>query len=88
LTRATNPVKMYEYFACGLPVVSAPLSEVQRYDGLAYLANSPVEFVRHLENAVRENDPAKREKRRQMAAQENWISRCQQLLAAVSALKE
>jgi hypothetical protein len=40
-----------------------------------------------LENAVQENDPAKREKRRQVASQENWISRCQELVAAVSALK-
>jgi len=83
LTMATNPVKMYEYFACGLPVVSSPLEEVKRYQGLAYLAETPGEFVRQLENAVGENDPAKSAQRRQVACQESWISRCQTLITAV-----
>ena len=85
LTKATNPVKMYEYFACGLPVVSAPLAEVQRYAGLTYIADNPAEFVRQLENAVAENDPAKPAERRRVANQENWIGRCQDLVVALSA---
>jgi len=83
LTMATNPVKLYEYFACGLPVVSSPLGEVARYSDLVYLAKDPAEFVRQLENAVAENDPVKRAARRRVARQENWISRAETLLTAL-----
>ena len=41
LTMATNPVKLYEYFACGLPIVSSPLGEVERYKELVYIAATP-----------------------------------------------
>ena len=74
-----HPVKMYEYFACGLPVVSSALGEVQRYSDLAYVAESPAEFVSQLERAVAEDDPAKRAARRQVAEQESWRSRCEAL---------
>ncbi len=84
LTMATNPVKLYEYFACGLPVVSSALAEVLRYSDLVYVANTPAEFVRQLEQAVAENDPAKRAARRLVAAQENWISRSETLVASLS----
>lgn len=48
---AANPVKAYEYFACGLPVVSSFLPELK---GLAdiKLARTPEEFVSFLDWAV------------------------------------
>lgn len=75
LTRATNPIKMYEYFAAGLPVVSSPLGEVERYAELIYTARTPAEFVRQLEIAAAENDPAKRLARRRIAQKESWAAR-------------
>ena len=87
LTLATNPVKLYEYFACGLPVVSSQLTEVARYSDLVYLAKDSPDFTRQLENAVGENDPLKRAARRRVASQENWISRSQALIAALEGQK-
>ena len=84
LTMATNPVKLYEYFACGLPVVSSPLAEVARYSDLVYLAGDPAEFVRQLERAVQENDPSKRDARRTVAIRENWRSRSETLIAELA----
>jgi len=84
LTMATNPIKLYEYFACGLPVVSSPLPEVQRYSGLVYLATTPVDFVRQLEVAVSENDRALRHKRRRVAEDESWRKRCEVLVDVAS----
>jgi len=84
LTAATNPVKLYEYFACGLPVVSSRLDEVERYSDLLYIADSPDDFVVQLERALLEEDPAKREARRTVARKENWLDRCQSLRDAVS----
>jgi len=84
LTMATNPVKLYEYFACGLPVVSSALAEVMRYSGLVYVANTPAEFTRQLEKAVAEDDPERRTARRRVAFQENWIHRSETLVASLA----
>jgi glycosyltransferase involved in cell wall biosynthesis len=34
LTEAVNPVKVYEYLACGLPVISTPMSELNGMPGV------------------------------------------------------
>lgn len=79
LTMSTNPIKLYEYFACGLPVVSAPLPEVERYSELVYLARSPQEFLQRLELALTEQDPGLVRQRREIADQESWTTRCREL---------
>lgn len=76
LTLATNPLKLYEYFACGHPVVSSPLPEVQEFSDLVYIANTPEEFVSQLEAAMAENDLAAAFGRRVVAERESWSARC------------
>lgn len=79
LTMSTNPIKLYEYFACGLPVVSSALPEVERYDGLVYLADSPEAFLRQLDQAVAERDAGLAHRRREVADHESWTTRCREL---------
>jgi glycosyltransferase involved in cell wall biosynthesis len=83
LTLATNPVKLYEYFACGFPVVTTRLPEVERYGELIYAATGVDEFVRQLDRAAAESDPTLGAGRRQVAARETWLTRCQQLSEAL-----
>jgi len=52
LTRAVNPIKLREYLAAGLPVVSTPLPEVRRYGGLVHVGATPVEFETAIESAL------------------------------------
>ena len=84
LTLATNPIKLYEYFAYGLPVVSTRLPEVETFEGLTYLASTPEEFARQLEIAVAEDSSRLRQQRREVAAQETWDARFDQLMSAIS----
>jgi glycosyltransferase involved in cell wall biosynthesis len=79
LTMATNPIKLYEYFACGLPVVSARLPEVEQFTGSVYLADNPAQFVRQIENALSENDAGLRRQRISIAERESWLARCRTL---------
>ncbi|MGD8386280.1 MAG: glycosyltransferase [Desulfobacteraceae bacterium] len=44
LTRAVNPIKLREYLAAGLPVISTSMPEVAQYRGLIQIADSPEEF--------------------------------------------
>lgn len=72
MTKGVNPLKLLEYFALGLPVVSTPLPEVVRFSNLVYLANTPEQFVFSLREAIAERDPEKAIKRRITAAENSW----------------
>jgi hypothetical protein len=45
LTLASNPLKLREYLAAGLPVVATPLPEVQKLGELIRMATTPEEFL-------------------------------------------
>ena len=75
LTLATNPIKLYEYFSCGMPVVSTALPEVERMGDLAYVARTPAEFAGSVRQAIEEDDAGRRKRRREVAAQESWTAR-------------
>ncbi len=80
LTRVVNPLKLYEYFAMGKPVVATPLPEVARHEELVYLAGGPDEFVALTEIALREepSSPA-RERRIKIARENSWESRVERI---------
>jgi glycosyltransferase involved in cell wall biosynthesis len=84
LTLATNPIKLYEYFAFGMPVVSAPLPEVEAFGDLVYIARGPAEFAAAVKCALEEDDPARRERRRQTAQRENWAARASQIESLIA----
>ena len=51
LTDNTNPVKIFEYFASGLPVVSTNMYEVEQLHSPALITKTPAEFVDALKQA-------------------------------------
>jgi glycosyltransferase involved in cell wall biosynthesis len=81
LTRAVNPIKLREYLAAGLPVVSTPLPEVARYGSLVHLAEGVDAFEAAIAAALAE--PADRRAARSQAMQaETWPARMNQIAAA------
>jgi glycosyltransferase involved in cell wall biosynthesis len=76
LTRVVNPLKLYEYFAMGIPVVSTALPEATRHEDLVYIASTPDEFVSLLEVALKESRGApSRSRRVALARQNSWRGR-------------
>ncbi len=60
LTRATNPVKLYEYLAAGKPVVSTYLPELETVAaGLTLVARTPEDFEQAIERSLQQQDPVK-----------------------------
>lgn len=87
LTLMTNPIKLYEYFSCGMPVVTTPLPEAEAMDELVYVGGSPEEFAEQVGRALGEDDPVRREQRREIARRESWAARAGELSAAFKSLK-
>jgi len=87
LTRAVDPVKLYEALAMGLPVVARRLPETERWaEPLVYLYDDPAGFVRQLRRAVEERSPELARERRRVAEGESWDRRADALLRAVGEL--
>ncbi len=86
LTLATNPIKLYEYFSCGMPVVSTALPEVERMGDLAYVARSPEEFAAKVRQAMQENDPDRQKRRLEIAVRESWTDRASTLAERLKSL--
>jgi glycosyltransferase involved in cell wall biosynthesis len=86
LTLATNPIKLYEYFSVGLPVVSTRLPEVELYGDLVYLADSPRGFSSMTAAAMGEQDASLRRRRIDTARHETWQSRAELLLERIRPL--
>jgi hypothetical protein len=54
LTLNVNPIKLREYLAAGLPVVSTRLPEIEPYGEVVHLAANEGEFIEGIEKALRE----------------------------------
>ncbi len=54
ITRAANPVKIYEYLALGKPVVTTAIADPRSFDGLIEVGAEPESVVQSLRRAVGE----------------------------------
>ena len=82
LTRAVNPIKLREYLAAGLPVVSTPLPEVRLLGDLVHVAATAEETVAAVERALSGGRERAEALSRSMAG-ETWdckLSRIEQAL--------
>lgn len=79
LTRAVNPIKLREYLAAGLPVVSSPLPEVQRYAPDVQVAETLPEFLGACERALRSTSRGDRRRRQAVVRSEGWGARIARL---------
>lgn len=85
LTDAVNPIKYYEYLACGLPVVAPSLRELQSMNGplQAYRAGDGGDFCRAIREALAENEKLGadvKKKRIDFAAGQTWRARFKSIM--------
>lgn len=80
---SVNPVKLYEYFALGKPVVAPPMEELLPYREILYLAEKREDYPHQMERALEERDDFLMERRREVARQNDWSQKIEQIRAGI-----
>ena len=84
ITTATSPLKLYEYFAGGKPVVTTPMPECAAFPEVA-IARDAREFAAALDPArAKGQDAAFRERLRALGRENSWDARIQAALAQLA----
>jgi len=84
LTLAANPLKLREYLAAGLPVVSTAIPEAGKFDGLVRIGRSHQEFLEHIQSLVREGWRGPRLSFSQAMENESWDRKVEELSVIVA----
>ncbi|RMF78585.1 MAG: glycosyltransferase family 1 protein [Planctomycetota bacterium] len=79
LTRAVNPIKLREYLAAGLPVVSTPLPAVRAYAPAVRIADTPKDFAAACAAALVDRREGSARERQELVRAESWQSRVETL---------
>lgn len=83
LTHHANPIKLYEYLAAGLPVVSTPLPAVEAVEDAVWLAENAAQWATCCARAARRNEPLARRQRSELMRAESWPARLEQIGALI-----
>ncbi|MHB9148994.1 MAG: glycosyltransferase [Thermoleophilia bacterium] len=83
LSRNIFPLKLYEYLAGGVPVVSAALPELAGFADEILLAQSPQEYPALVARALAEDTPGRRAARVALAERNTWDHRVETISGLV-----
>lgn len=72
LTISVNPLKLMEYLAMGIPVVSSKMPEVEKFGDLVFVAKDSAEFVDLIPDAVKDNTPERNKMRVEKSDEYSW----------------
>jgi glycosyltransferase involved in cell wall biosynthesis len=78
-----SPIKVREYLATGKPVVITPIYEYERLDGILRVSRGYDDFIAKVEDALKNDSPAKREARQQAVRQSTWDARAEEVSEAI-----
>lgn len=79
MTNSSSPIKMYEYLAAGVPVVSTPIQEAVECKQVI-TATTPEEWSKALRQAIDSNSP---DVNQEYAKRESWDSRVKDIINAL-----
>ena len=74
LTEHVNPIKMREYLAAGLPVISTPLPEARLYPQAVTVVDTPEQFAEACDREVRRAGTDRTATIAGLVASESWVS--------------
>lgn len=87
LTKAVNPLKLFEYYALGLPVISSKLPDIVNVKGPIFFASTHEEFAEQLMTILAGDSEKYRQEAKRYALENSWMSRCEDFIGFVQSFK-
>ena len=84
LTEATDPIKLYEYLAAGVPVVATRLPETSRHAPFVETAEGADEYESAIVRLLATDSPGLRLRRRRSVAGDDWDARFEAMRRAIA----
>jgi len=84
-TRSMNPLKLYEYLACGLPVISTPVSGMSIFGDLVKVAKDAESFSQEIDQALNDDYEHSRLQRKAAVRSHTWTQRVDRMLEIIEA---
>lgn len=79
LVNSINPLKVYEYFAAGIPVVAISWQELKQLNDLVFLSNSKEDFILNIKKSIR-SDRDRIEQVSNFVRDNDWNAKIQKIL--------
>ena len=79
-----SPLKMYQYWLCGLPVISTELPNLEQIPGYVSVAVSHTDWVTLIEKELKNDSAALKEKRKKLAMENSWANRAREIFSLLS----
>ncbi len=84
MTVSVNPLKLLEYMALGIPIVSTRLPELKKYGSLVSVGDTASDFSLAIDSVLNENSKDMRELRIATAKKASWQSIAEQFSSTVA----
>ncbi|MEN6391507.1 MAG: glycosyltransferase [Syntrophomonas sp.] len=81
MTESVNPIKMWEYIASGLPVISTAIPEAGKFQDLVFHSNNHDEFIYNVYRALHYDTADLHAQRLVLAEENSWRHRAQLVLS-------
>jgi glycosyltransferase involved in cell wall biosynthesis len=80
-----SPLKLYDYLAAGLPIAAMDIPAAREFSSYIHLAGAPQDFSRTVRDALADTTSERRQARREIALQNTWEARVEQLSDLIQA---
>ena len=84
LTAATNPLKLREYLAAGLPVICSAIPEAERMKHVMRIGRNRSEFLHHIDAILRSGQAGPQMAISSQMDPESWDQKVEQMCQIVS----
>ena len=84
LIHATHPIKIYEYFAAGKPVVATDMPELHSMAKMCFISKTKEDFLVNIRKAINETNVTLQKERIEFASKNTWDDRFKKLYEKLS----
>ncbi len=82
-TRNISPLKLYEYLAAGIPIISTPIPAIEPFASALWQADDAASFAQAITAALAADTPDRRQRQQALAQLHSWEQRLETLSDAI-----